>query len=623
MMKSLLVTVATLSVLSASAQMNNPDVGGLFQSPQVSNVRSQALRQEMRQASDAELFQKAPKRQDRSITCRYVRPAGAYTGFSMFKDGYYGGEYSVPFIMLKPFVPYTYKAVTDGLDDSCGLAWRYQLWTDNQDGGRSQQWFNVYRRNTLDVQYRIEYDEVPKLYVIKDDEVVSSYQMGWSKKFVNEDDPIYGDFSPCTVLAYPTFAEACGEDGNDLLLSSKTFFYADDENGHCYRSLYYSGLVPWGSNQAGWWFGKNGGLVNGGCIDGIAQAFEKPTSPYLLRQVVLETAYLAVAAPVEMTCKVYRLADGIPAYDSEKSVALPEEPGELIAIGHATVTPETSVDGDGFIVFTLYGDDDGLEYEMTPTIDDAILIAIDGYNDADMENLLDFTALISADVTADEGYGELAYIKYGAPDEDGNFSGDYVWAGLNNFFSSGEMKTGFTIFMIADFPYLAFNRPDIEDGEYIFGTEGGVLQRQDGDTTITGIEFKAWTPSEDDDWEMTCNGSEIPDWLEIELIDGQEYGEFNNIVTAQVRAEPLPDGVSYREAIVRFSFHGAYIDYKFIQGEKVGPVIPPFDEVTIAVVNATLDLALRGLYDPRYDYNGDGEITIADVNEFVNYLLTH
>ena len=628
MMKSLLVTVATLSMLSASAQMKNPDVGGLFQTSQVSNVRSMALKQEMHQASDAELLQKAPKKEDSTVQCRYVRPAGAYTGFTAFKDGRFDFETVLPNVMLKPFVPYTYKAVVDGWDDSYGLVWSYQLWTVNQYAEWSQQWFNVYRQNTLDVQYRIEYDEVPKLYVAKDDEEVCSYQMGGNQKDLFDNGAIVvGDYTPCKVLAFASFAEVMGEDGYDLLLSSKSFFYGGDD-GHPSRYFFYSGPIPLKDNPSGWWFGKNGGLVNGARVDGIAQAFEKPTSPYLLRQVVLETAYLTVIAPVELTCKVYRLADGIPAYDPERCVTLPEEPGELIAIGHATVTPEDVETNDGFIVFTLYGEDDGHEYEITPTIDDAILIAIDGYNDADMEDLIDFTALISADYTADEGYGELAYIKYGAPGEDGNFSGDYLWTGLNNFFSTGEMKTGLTIFMVADFPYLTFNRPDLEDGEYIFPTEGGMLTREYGDESILGIEFLAWTPSADDGWELTCKGEEVPDWLEIELVDGEEEGEFNNIVTAMVSADPLPEGVSYREAIVRFSFPGAYIDYKFMQGEKIYPVpCPCFSdngqegEITIANLNCMIHYLIEDMYDDCLDLNKDGEYNVADINVLIDFIL--
>lgn len=608
--------------LNASAQLKNPNAGMLRQDRLVNSVRTQSMKQEMHLASDADLLQKAPKKEDSSIQCRYIRPAGAFSGFMVLKDGAYFGEFLAPYIMLKPYVPYTFKSVTEGLDDSHSLVWGYQMWMLNQNDEWEQQWFYEFGQENLDVKYNWEIDEVPILYVVKGDEVVTSYQMGNHTKAVDSDGVHMGEFVPSKVMAAPTFEDAWDE-GTDLLLSSKTFC-TDGQ----FMTTIYDGAIPWGGNLSGWLFGKNDGLPGGGRIDGIAQAFEKPTSPYVLKKVVLWTTHLSVVAPVNLTCKVYRLSDGIPAYDPVKYVTLPEEPGELIAIGHATVTPETNDENDGFIVFTLYGDDDGIEYEVTPEIDDNILIAIDGYNDVEMENLRDFTAMISSDYHVDEGYGELAYVKYGAPDAEGNFSGDYVWAGLNNFFSIGEMKTGLTIFMVADYPYLALNRPDLDNGEYTFGRVGGMLERQVFGETVPGIEFKAWKPSADDGWEMTCNGEEIPNWLEIELIDGEEEGEFNNIVTAQVFAEPLPEGLSYREAVVRFSFKGAHIDYKFIQGEKIGPTPCPCSgdygyegEVTVANLNCMIDYMLEDMYDDCLDLNEDGEFNVADLNVLIDYIL--
>jgi len=50
-----------------------------------------------------------------------------------------------------------------------------------------------------------------------------------------------------------------------------------------------------------------------------------------------------------------------------------------------------------------------------------------------------------------------------------------------------------------------------------------------------------------------------------------------------VTAEPLPAGVAYREAVVRFEFPGAYIDYKFMQGEPggIGEVITSGEAVPV------------------------------------------
>ena len=358
-------------------------------------------------------------------------------------------------------------------------------------------------------------------------------------------------------------------------------------------------------------------------IDGIAQAFEKPSYPYLLKRVVLDVTELEVLDQVDMTCKIYKLADGIPGYIPNDEVVLPDEPGELIATGRATLTPET----DEYIIFTIYDEEDGLEVEYTPTIDEAILIVIDGYNDPDMENLKNFSALVSSDMDHDEGFGELAYLKYGIHDEDGNLD-HYLWAGLNNFFTSGEMMTGFSIFMEIENPFLTFSW-NLEDGEFTFPNEGGLMEKvlyDDGQEQLItrSIEFFSWVESADENWTLSCNGEDVPDWLSITLTDGEENGEFDNHVNAEVVAEPLPDGVPYREAVVRFEFPGAYLDYKFMQGEKN---TNPFDvnldgEVNIGDVNACIDMILTGNESPNGDVNGDGEVNIADVNALIDYILS-
>ena len=203
---------------------------------------------------------------------------------------------------------------------------------------------------------------------------------------------------------------------------------------------------------------------------------------------------MVVLAPVMMTCKVYKM-DAIPDYQEVGCVELPAEPGELVFTGKATVTPTTGEALNGLITFTLFAEDPevGLPYECQPTIDYPILVCIDGYNDPGMEDLVDFSAFVSIDDQVDEGYGELAYLKTGifetevdpetgdtVYNEDGSpvtsFTGEYKWRGLNNYFSNGTqtMKTGLTIFIGLEHPYLAF-KYDWEDGEYYFPNEGGPL----------------------------------------------------------------------------------------------------------------------------------------------------
>ena len=94
------------------------------------------------------------------------------------------------------------------------------------------------------------------------------------------------------------------------------------------------------------------------------------------------------------------------------------------------------------------------------------------------------------------------------------------------------------------------------------------MEKQLGDHTCRSIEFRSWTPNADDAWYVSCNDEDVPGWLNIELADEMQDDQFTGLVNAEVTADPLPTGVNYREAIVRFGYPGAYVDYKFMQGVK-------------------------------------------------------
>ena len=641
MKKILLLAAAALMVTSAGAQLKQMHVTNKQTMAKPDYVQKpQALMQEMQATSAMPVLanNKAPRKAS-YMGAYYVRPAGVFPGNSVLEDGGYGGGWYRSYYMAKPYTEYAFTGVIEGGSEDTSFDWEYQKYERTEEG-----WTQPtlqFSGNPLYVSYIWgEGNEMPKLTGW--DNIIGNmyqYQPGGYEMSGTSDNPTAGTFYVSYILGLCSGYEFFEEENQELLVSSKTFCWGGRHADQRYPMTYYSGCDPYGDNEDGWWFGKNGGRANGMPVDGIAQAFEKPTSPYLLKQVVIETAVLEVTDNVDMTCRVYKLEDGIPAYNSNSSVALPEEPGELIAYGRASLTPETNAATDGTIVFTLFGEEDGLEYEITPTIDDAILICVDGYNDPEMENLKDFSAMVSSDGDSDEGYGELAYIKYGVADEDGNFD-HYVWAGLNNFFSNGaggglQMMTGMTIFITVENPFLVFNYSELEDAEFTFPAEGGLMEKvlyeEAGQQLVTrSIEFFSYMPSVDEGWTLTCDGDDVPEWLSIELTDEEDEDGFTGLVNAEVTAEPLPAGVTYREAVVRFEFPGAYLDYKFMQGEA-GPGPEPFNkfdvnrdgEVNIADVNALLAMILDNAPQPEGDVNEDGEVNIADVNAVTDYILTH
>ena len=550
MKQLLLLAIILFTVSSLSAQLQRSATVMKPAQPQLQLTKHEVREAQMRTPGTP--LAKAPSKAD-NVEVWYNRPAGALPAFLVVEDGAYTGYYQAPYYAITPYIDYTFHGHAIGLSDDVTYVWDYEHDIPTEDGSSTEKVWDTFYGQDLTIHYGDEVDEVPAFSVVGSSGYTYTFDLRFSGDKVS------------SILSVPS---TMAKWNRNFLKSSKSFSATGRNGDQRYPMTYYSGAKPYdprGEEGSGYWFGKNGGTNGGSRVDGIAQAFEKPTYPYLLKQVVVDCGVLDVVAPVEMTCKVYKL-DEIPAYLDGDEAILPEVPGELIATGRASLTPETATETGNLIFFTLYGEEDGLEYDFTPTIDCPILVVVDGYNEPEMANLTDFTAMISSDIHIDEGYGELAYLKLGINDENGNFD-HYVWAGLNNFFTSGEMKTGLTIFLSTENPYLTFSN-DEEDGEYLFPAEGGLMEKQLGAHTCRSIEFRSWTPSADDSWYVSCNDEDVPGWLNIELADEMQDDQFTGLVNAEVTADPLPAGVNYREAIVRFGYPGAYVDYKFMQGVK-------------------------------------------------------
>ena len=187
------------------------------------------------------------------------------------------------------------------------------------------------------------------------------------------------------------------------------------------------------------------------------------------------------------------------------------------------------------------------------------------------------------------------------------------------------MMTGFAIYLSTENPFIIYNY-SVENGEHTFPAEGGSLVKPvevDGETyQIEGIDFYSWYGA--DDYVLTYKGTdELPEWLEINLEDVEGGENQGWEVYADVTAAPLPDGVTYREAVIRFEIPGDYIEYKFMQGEK-SELFGDADlngEVNIADVSLVIDCIISGKYIESADIDKNGEININDINLIIGVIL--
>ena len=599
MKKIILLAVAALMLAPANAQLRLPTKPAAS-APALVRNKPLTQMQEMQMHDPGTPLPQAPRRANRGAEVYYRRPAGAFPGWCVMERSTndFVGMYMMSILHIKPYKPYTFNGFASGTIGEPRYDWvvpYYDVLTHESVS------LNVNRCKDLTIDYPSVFLDVPMLSVT-DNEKTYNYMMAT---------PLEGEIS--AIMPWPDWSI----DEEHEVLKSSVDFAMNTSDESSYPFIFYGGMTPYGSNDNGWWFGKNGGNAKGVHVDGIAQAFEKPEHPYLLKQVVLMVSQLKVTENTEMMCKVYRLPD-LPDYQDTTCVVLPEDLGEPIATGVTCVTPSNDETGIKLITFPLYAPDEDFPVilnDCEPTIDDAILVVFEGYNAPEMSSLENFTALIGNELHYTDGFGERAYVKVGKDDADGNFDGHYQWQGLNNFFSSGEMKTGLSIFLVTEQPFLLSNTWT-DDYEYTFPAAGGVMEDSYtdayGDTvTLRSIEMASWTPASDSwSWSITCDGGELPSWLDISLNDVREY-----IVNAEVYAHPLPEGVDYREAVVRFAIPGDYIDYKFKQvregGEEPDTTVQektPIPEITVDVTdkyviigatgNGNVMLYFDGFYSP-------------------------
>ena len=599
MKKIFLLAVAALMLAPANAQLRLPTKPAAS-APALVRNKPLTQMQEMQMRDPGSAIAPAPNRVNRGAKVYYRRPAGAFPGWCAMERSTndFVGMYMMSILHIKPYKPYTFNGFASGTIGEPRYDWvvpYYDVLTNESVT------LNVDRCQDLTIDYPSVFLDVPMLSVT-DAEKTYNYMMAT---------PLEGEIS--AIMPWPDWSI----DEEHEVLKSSVDFAMNTSDESSYPFIFYGGMTPYGSNDNGWWFGKNGGNAKGVHVDGIAQAFEKPEHPYLLKQVVLMVSQLKVTENTEMMCKVYRLPD-LPDYQDTTCVVLPEDLGEPIATGVTCVPPFFDENDIKLITFPLYAPDEDFPVilnDCEPTIDDAILVVFEGYNAPEMSSLENFTALIGNELNYTDGFGERAYVKVGKDDADGNFDGHYQWQGLNNFFSSGEMKTGLSIFLVTEQPFLLSNTWT-DDYEYTFPAAGGVMEDSytdaNGDTvTLHSIELASWTPASDSwSWSITCDGGELPSWLDISLNDVREY-----IVNAEVYAHPLPEGVDYREAVVRFAIPGDYIDYKFKQvregGEEPDTTVQektPIPEITVDVTdkyviigatgNGNVMLYFDGFYSP-------------------------
>ena len=539
------MAAAAIFVLSASAQMRVQQKPNVIKQRATVDTRFQkVLFQEAQQFTGTRSAVATPSKIRPVDAPKYLRPAGAFYAMLTPDFGWYGKV----MLLGKPYSNYEFKNVSEVpatdwtyslIESGANVEYTYQGQDFNHVYGYTNPSAPVltYGDQSYDCTQMTE--EVEGRVTVTHGEI-------WSG--VNS-----GDFT---------------QEGNNLLATPHYIFgtrFEDESMGYMW-TLY--GVY---GEENSYWFGKNGKGY-----DGFAMAVEQPNEPYVLNKVYAYATRLSIKGNVDITCRVYRLPD-MPDYSEEGAEISPEVFTEdnLIASGTRTITTKELSDKTSLMLdFDLeaYDPEMDMTYQVTPEIDFPIIIVLTGQNSP---NVNTFSYLVSVE-EEDEGHGENTYM---VRMQDDVITGCF---GLDMFFALNEnegmpLKVGPSIFMDVSMPFLTFNfDEEDEPGEYTFPAEGGeylTLGQYPGVYFYGADQYSELVNAEDIYYSLE-DGTDVPDWLTITLQD-EEYqtqsGETGSVPKALVTCAALPEGVSGREAKVKFYINGAKVIYDFKQGDVVEP----------------------------------------------------
>lgn len=287
------------------------------------------------------------------------------------------------------------------------------------------------------------------------------------------------------------------------------------------------GQSAFGTGGEGFWASISNYYYNK--VNGIANVFEAPTSPYVFTQVIQAFEdFLSMGAT--LACTVYRATDlGGGAMRIEDEV-----------IAQTTNITEKQIPGGGSTVI--------FNFDKPIVIDCPIAISIDGFDDANLWTALPLAQALNHD--SDKGYG-FVILR--------NKNGNVEWVEIAGAMSANEdhsknMEVSFCMGMNAIFPYVHSN-----DGDVFTVENAGGKKSFDIETY--------WNPNGagkdavDPKWNVTCSES----WFKAETV----VDDNAKTVTLNVIAEALPAGVKGRHGSVTISALGCEEVITVLQGEDV------------------------------------------------------
>lgn len=566
MKKSLLLIAAAAVAVSASAsfQKKSDAVKNQVIDSKCAPFEFTVESAQMATPAQREAAKKVAK--NATVKAWYNRPAGSFYRSILST----GGSFYSPAIMNPSWRPVTWPNASEGADS---YSWSYEKYNSEIKD------FATYTSSEADLtdSWIFESAYAPTLTATSGG-ATSTYQL-----FAN-----YYDRNTKETTPHEGFAYFCPDprgtfEGSNLdcYVSPKLWAAGVREQSPGLSQgggmVYLTGAKDADGGKEGCWFGKNYGGWNA-----MGLYVEKPAISYALRGLHVYYAAEGITGETPLTADVYAATK-----NEADSVIL----GDLLYTAKGTLAADAAE--EGFIDMPFFAEEDGLEYEVVADINQPIMIVLHGYENAQASL---FTMFVTKD-WCDEGYGQHGYML--AVDDQGTPLNKPGFIGLDDFFSVSLGTTAPSIFLDVEWPMMEWNYT-FEDGAYNFPVEGGKLVK----TPAEGYTFdyiSVFSTKSSELWTvLTEDDQDVPEWLTLEIADVVENDEFTNEVQIEATAAPLPEGVSYREAKVKFSVPGASLVYNFSQGTSgINDVTVNKSEVKKVVENGQI-----------YIINGDAKYNV-------------
>lgn len=281
-----------------------------------------------------------------------------------------------------------------------------------------------------------------------------------------------------------------------------------------------------GTGGGAFWSSVSDGAYNN--VNGIANVFDAPTSPYVFNHVAQAfDDFFDLGAT--LACTVYKATDL-----GNGQLRIEDE-----VIAQTTSFEDVAINSGGHMV--IFNFTDVLE------INSPIAISIDGLDDMNLISAKPLAQALNHD--SEKGYGFVLLRTA---------KGGITWVEIANAMKqndgAGNMAMSFCMGMNASFPYIHSN-----DGDVFAVADNGGTKAFDIETywNPNGAGEGAVNPK----WNVTCSDS----WFKAET----KVNEADHKVSVNVTADALPNGVEGRAGTVKITALGCSETITIVQGNAI------------------------------------------------------